>query len=428
MKTKVFPPIFFVLVFLIHFSKAQTLWTDSVIENSVVWTQENSPYQLVTDMEIKPGGSLTIQEGVEVEVHGLRTILVNGGLEILGAASDSVRFYPADTTQYWFGISIGENANDSINMKFAYFKKAFSILWFNEHSSIRPYTFDLEDVFLDSVYYSIYSQDSLLADFYLDRVHFRGCYFGFYAIQLDGNVYINEMVNEGSRYGISIQGIDSASSYLELRNSRLENIGSSSLIFFNGRIENNSFINSSFYAGYGRAQWIQNEFIGGEEGLFLALDSNTHGDFQFKYNTLCGFEEYAVFIYLSPFDVDLSENCWCSENLADIDSMVIDEEDYWNAPQAILEPFYGNCDNLSLSQSAIEHKILYPNPVRSGTWLTMSMGNTKRIQIHGLDGRLVHEISDLNSSGFEIPNVAPGLYIITGFGSVSSWSERLFIY
>lgn len=85
---------------------------------SGLWTRAASPYRVLNDIEIADGSTLTIEPGVEVIFDGHYKMQVNGVLIALGTATDSISFYPSDTSTGWRGIQIDNSsfvANGAMN-------------------------------------------------------------------------------------------------------------------------------------------------------------------------------------------------------------------------------------------------------------------------------------------------------------------------
>jgi cysteine-rich repeat protein len=98
---------------------------------SQTWTAANSPYIIQGDVRVKPGGSLTIEAGVEVHfVDGdnmsagrdtsKTELIVEGSIDVDGTAAQPVRFIPDTGTtaagtnrKHWRGVEITEDATSA---------------------------------------------------------------------------------------------------------------------------------------------------------------------------------------------------------------------------------------------------------------------------------------------------------------------------
>ena len=80
---------------------------------SGTWKASNSPYLIHGDITIYADSKLTIEPGVEVNFQGYYSLAVDGALEAVGTALDSIIFTAADTVTGWQGIRIGEGADST---------------------------------------------------------------------------------------------------------------------------------------------------------------------------------------------------------------------------------------------------------------------------------------------------------------------------
>ena len=84
------------------------------ITGPVTWPAAYSPIYMVGGVNVLPGGSLTIEPGVEIRVMGPYHLYAAGGLSAVGTPSDSIRFIPDGSSIHWYGIDIedGPGAKD----------------------------------------------------------------------------------------------------------------------------------------------------------------------------------------------------------------------------------------------------------------------------------------------------------------------------
>jgi len=101
--------LFKFVIVLIAIAAATTVFGDTVVPGGTVsgtWSITGSPYLIQGDITIHAGSTLSIEPGVVVNFHGHYQIYVNGALEALGTAQDSIVFTAADTATGWQGIRI----------------------------------------------------------------------------------------------------------------------------------------------------------------------------------------------------------------------------------------------------------------------------------------------------------------------------------
>ncbi len=78
---------------------------------SGTWTATGSPYLIQGDITIHADSTLTIEPGVEVNFQGHYKLAVEGALEALGTAQDSIVFTAVDAVSGWQGIRINGDAD-----------------------------------------------------------------------------------------------------------------------------------------------------------------------------------------------------------------------------------------------------------------------------------------------------------------------------
>ncbi len=108
---------FCVLIFL---SSSALIFCTQVSGNqSGTWTPANNPYEIVGDITIPSGQTLTLNPGVIVRAMGLYQIIAQGNIIANGTEADSIYFVSgqADPAALWDGIRL-ENA--SVQSQFSY--------------------------------------------------------------------------------------------------------------------------------------------------------------------------------------------------------------------------------------------------------------------------------------------------------------------
>ena len=94
--------LFSILALVITLTVAVTAFGDTVVPGGTVsgiWSITGSPYLIEGDISIHADSTLSIEPGVLVDFQGHYQLYVNGALEALGTAQDSIVFTAADTEQ-----------------------------------------------------------------------------------------------------------------------------------------------------------------------------------------------------------------------------------------------------------------------------------------------------------------------------------------
>lgn len=109
----------FVVCGALMLSTLTTASADTIPGGNVsgTWYQANSPYYITGDITIGTGSTLSIEPSVEVIFLGLYKLTVEGWLEAVGTETDSIHFFPADTTTRWYGMYF-QTAQDSSHLSY----------------------------------------------------------------------------------------------------------------------------------------------------------------------------------------------------------------------------------------------------------------------------------------------------------------------
>ncbi|MEP4669967.1 MAG: hypothetical protein ABJZ91_14170, partial [Cyclobacteriaceae bacterium] len=85
------------------------------------WTKANSPYNIVGDVGVPAGLTLTIEPGVEINYTGDFRILVFGAIQVNGTETDSVRFNGNSVEGTKYMLEIRRTDLDESNINYASF-------------------------------------------------------------------------------------------------------------------------------------------------------------------------------------------------------------------------------------------------------------------------------------------------------------------
>ncbi|MCF7919645.1 MAG: right-handed parallel beta-helix repeat-containing protein [Candidatus Cloacimonetes bacterium] len=141
------------------------------INMDTVWSPVNNPYEVVGNIEIAIGNTLTLEPGVRVDFMGSWSLLVLGTLHAVGTETDSIYFSSGQfdpETGDWISISFEDSA--SINNEISYAR-----IDHNQHGirSINGASVAISNVTIcDNSYCGIYCAESAIVQ--ITNAHLKG--------------------------------------------------------------------------------------------------------------------------------------------------------------------------------------------------------------------------------------------------------------
>ncbi|MBN1181207.1 MAG: T9SS type A sorting domain-containing protein [Bacteroidales bacterium] len=106
---QVFHIIVIALSILCYYQKSNAQTIIQAGEIAGEWTKIGSPYLITGDINISAGKTLNIEAGVTVKFKGLYVLNVQGSLNAIGTATDSIYFTISDSSGYRNDLNIGWN-------------------------------------------------------------------------------------------------------------------------------------------------------------------------------------------------------------------------------------------------------------------------------------------------------------------------------
>lgn len=94
------------LFFLLEFN--------SLAQNNILITQDNSPYYIMEDLIIEEGGSFTVTEGAEIFLADSVFILSHGEISIIGSKEKPIKIRPINQATGWDKIEVTQAAEKVI--------------------------------------------------------------------------------------------------------------------------------------------------------------------------------------------------------------------------------------------------------------------------------------------------------------------------
>lgn len=418
------PYILSLLVSLCVLNSVQSQTTVSGgIYSSTTWTKANSPYILQGDVVVFGGVDLNIEPGTVIKFDKGAQIRLRGNLNATGKETDSIIFTSNSATPLpgdYIGIYVevnsavpfGQNTNQ-ITMSYCAVSYAKEFIHFYSHHN-GPYTFKNCRFYNNKC---INKEVGVSAD----KTTFENCLFEnnencLYGGGEDGTMYITDCkfynngkgtnggyVNHCIYIGNTIYG---AYMYQEVINSYFKNnkIGIKSDHHHDTKVQNNLVFNNDI----------------GVEIDRMGIDPNII----FKNNKICSNTTWNV-KYNFTWNVDFSDNCWCSNDSAFIRSKIRDgyQDPTYGLTKFTYDDDCAETDTLP-ALSTIQKNIatgtatmhLYPNPANETTFVNIDGGTnaTYSIQVSDLSGKSIIEYNNIKSGKTPINTsvLDAGIYFI----------------
>ena len=403
------------ILLVIIFTDSSLLFSQTIVSGGIftntIWQKINSPYIVTDTVVVFNGVTLTIEPGVEVKFDTDNILEIRGTLVAIGNMNDSISFTSNLAFPYigsWNGIRvigtsagagnqvtmeycIGKYANNFINLDLAYRGPyTFKNCYFSKNNQVNydggsPYTLFDKCYFVSNV-------TALTNCQFYNRV--SNSYF------INNTNGVNGMDIVDSCYFTGHTGI-ALTPYGKTRYSTIinNNIGVSG--YFNSG--NNTFVGNT----------VTNNSIGVE------ILSYFNGSITFTNNIICNNTNYNVKL-LTSSNADLSLNCWCSNNLSQIQSTILDAHTNISYGLVNISPLAVSCNNLTVGLNELNKKTnstvnLFPNPFIQNATLEFENLNENDhfLDIYDSIGIFVNTIKNSTKNHFDINrnNLNSGLYL-----------------
>lgn len=296
--------------------QSQTIFNNKQFTQDTTLTVNGSPYEVVSDLTVSGGATLTLEAGVKLIFEPQVNFFLDGKLKVKGTQGDSVRFeVKPDSIRRiwnwprWEGISSPPNATQAPVIEAAYMHVRHASLFLDQFDSV-------------SVRHSAfwYNDANAEAGSFMEFEH---CYFHWYATSIIGTARVSySTFNNGGT------GISSVKSNIQHCTFMLNESGA--VWDRNGTVINHSsFVNNNYALiistsfswpqGFRDSTFVlHNEFRDNINAIEVEDDSfsaNIHG--VFRHNLVCGTTVMSLLLVDST-SIDFSQNCWCSLDTAEV--------------------------------------------------------------------------------------------------------------
>lgn len=392
-------------------SQAQTNISGGIYADTT-WTKANSPYILDGSVVVFQGVNLTIEPGTTIMFKGAAQIELRGTLTAIGTATDSIYFtaWAVLTPGSYKGIVIKNPApsvSHQLTMKYCVVKYASDFITFK--GGVGPYSFDS----------CHFSQNAFVCNDITpyDTVSFDHCLFDNNIFPLNG--YDDKFIVTNSSFINNKKGINGG---------RIKNC------FFTGHTEYAAYLYNGIDSCvfYNNNVGIRADFHGGTRVVNSIICYNQVGldiermwqdpSIVFIANSICHNSTWNI-LYEHINNVDISHNCWCSNDSLLIRSKIRDG--YMNTGYGLLEFSYNDTCSVPYSPPPTTDIItrkgsysmaVYPNPAYSQAYIEFNNqpGHLYDVVVTDVTGKIWMRNSRINTGKYrlDIQALPSGMYFV----------------
>ncbi|MEO8771261.1 MAG: T9SS type A sorting domain-containing protein [Ferruginibacter sp.] len=430
MKT-IFTTSLFILFSIV--SNGQTNVGGGIYANTV-WTLSNSPYIVTNQLVLFPGYTLTIEPGVTIKFADGIGFECRGILIARGTASDSITFTSNSTNAgigSWSGIvaSALNTPTPTDQVRMEYCKGMYATNFIDlDLAYAGPYTFD---------HCYFYKNEKVNYDGGVSGVYFNYCIFesnnsALNYLQFGGRVTHSTFFNNVN----GVDGFEHVDSCIFHNNSgvALSPYGSA-----NGNDVYDNNIGVRCYFNSVNDTFINNQVHNNVVGVDILTYFN--GFINFENNFLCNNSQYNI-KNSGTNDVDLSRNCWCTNDSLQIRSKIYDGYVDPAFGLVTFTPIISNC-NIPIGPTGptdptppvttapdsviFDRQItVYPNPVVNGV-INIVLNKTiiqGSVNIFDIRGYQVYSSSFVGSRKTIYQKLPAGVYIVKVNDGKDFWVEK----
>jgi hypothetical protein len=398
------------ILFLIFLCSATVNYSQTNISGGLftntTWTVTGSPYILSNDVALFPGYSLTIEPGVIIKFNSNSKLILRGTMTCIGTNQSPIVFtsnLPSPTNGSWVGIEIDNSQGGKIIGSYILGQYAENFIKILSPSTGQ--VLSLNNSQIRNCNYAIHGYDGQ-ANFsvFLDNMFIDQNIYGF--VYAHNATITNSIFSNGEK-GIHSWEVPSNNNIVncEFFNFTIwpENIA-------NGLIDNCHFHNNAVGVKLRPNITIINseiEFnsVGVEADYPLATSGANFHD-----NNICNNLVYN-FKHFYGYPINISDNCWCSDSIAEISETIFDAYDDASLGIVTFSPINTDCASiLSIenSQSTANNFQFYPNPTTG--LITFNSDSNKRIIVFSIDGEIVFD--QLVQKYVNLSNLSAGMYFV----------------
>lgn len=389
------------LIFLLltNYAIGQTSVSGGIFSNTT-WGLSGSPYIVTDDIAVFPGYSLNIEPGVIVKFNPSTKLILRGSLICNGTLTNKIIFTSAATNPNagsWNGIEIENLQGGKIigsHMIGEYADNFIKIL-----DSSNGEVLNLNHVEIKNCNYAFFGRDGHSNHtVVLNNLNVHHNDYGYIYAQ---NVTLTNSIFSDGEKGIHCWEI-------------VPNMHISNCEFFNfsvwpfnteGQIDNcyihdNAVGIRMLPALEVTNSIIQSNIIGVELNYPFPISGSTIHD-----NTICNNTQYN-FKHFYSYPINVSNNCWCSNNTNDISQTIYDGYDNVSLGIVTFTPITSNC-SLNTPEYIYEQNF-YPNPAHDQ--IVFNDESEKNYTLYAMNGIIVTQ--GIAKKVLDVSHIQSGVYIL----------------
>ncbi|MEZ5015454.1 MAG: T9SS type A sorting domain-containing protein [Flavipsychrobacter sp.] len=416
------PVLLFLSTLLISYTAcAQTVVSGGIYSNTI-WNKSANPIIVKNEVVVFSGATLSIGPGVVLKFDKNAKITVRGHLNVIGSKNDSIRFTsnsPTPMAGDYLGIVSEVNSavpfgqkNNQININYVVVEYAKEFLDFGVSGGNGPYSIKNSRFNNNLNILQYLSAACRSTSFYFENCLFTNNKFCITGGGEDQHVYINNCWFIKNEQGTS-GGYVTNCFYTE--NTKLG-------AFLYHEIHNSYFFNNEIGANvdmHHDTKFVNNQVYNNKIGVVINRMTSPTPGILFEKNKICHNTTWNI-RHDFTHNIDLTDNCWCSNDSSFIASKIRDGYDDISYGLVKFD-YHLNCTTTTPPQLNISRRVLKntqskvfisPNPTKEKIKLTSEYSDYQ-VTISTLDGQILKHLNvSSNSITIDVSFFPSGLYIL----------------
>jgi len=393
------------IIFIPFLLNAQTEISGGINENTT-WTLENSPYIITGDTVIFGDNTLTIEAGVTVKFDDDVQLRIQGPLIAIGNENENIIFTSNSINPQrgsWKEIKLESNLICTLDyVIIEYADIALNYPRLDTSSSIK-------NSIIRSNNYGIKTSSSIQFPITITSVKFIDNDKGISDFHEELNLINCEFKNNRIGAELVESNIDMC---LFEGNTGIALDGHTTIVQNSTFIENNIALDQSFSGGSSTYPTIITGNTIKNNNIGLIINGNFNSNSSCTYNIICNNTTYNIQHNTSASGHNLSNNCWCTEDIDEIENSIFHGLDDINYGIVIYDPIETDCIDVTLSLNSFplskNENQFYPNPVEN--LIKFNNNSEKQFEIYTIHGKPIK--AGLVKNNLDLSSLNKGIYLI----------------